>query len=797
MSTVDEILPAPPGAGTPDSRLFSELTDALRRVGRGDLTVRLAHRPGPAGEVVDCLNATVEALAGTARVSAEQSRLDAGLARIARLLHEQRDPGGAGQLILDQVAPLVGAHLGAFFLADADAEADADADTDTDTDTDTAPDPGADAAAYPDADGDTADGTIVDTARPAGPATAGGPGLRLAASYGYPAPQTAVGFGLGEGLVGQAVQSGRLIRISAPPSSRLVLRSGLLATPPVDLVVVPVVNSGQPIGAIELASVVSFSDQQLAFLQRLANSVATTLTTMVARARAHQELARARQLVRGLEERAAQLQRGNAELRQNVALLSDRNTSAEIQQRELALTRYGLEKKAQRIARASEYQSEFLASMSHELRTPLNSMLLLSRLLADDLDRELTPKQVEFAETIQTAGLELLALIDDIMDLSRIEAGRVDVDAADVPLAEVVEQLEHDFAVPAAEKGLHWEVTVDARLPATLYTDSRRLRQILRNLTSNAVKFTNTGSVSVSIEPAAPDRAYGLVSLDSARQVVSFAVTDTGTGIPEEYLGLIFEAFQRGDTPGPAKSGSGLGLSISRRLARLLGGTIEVRSELGEGSAFVLYLPDEVPRSGVVRLATASADVDLGPAGVDLGPAGVDLGPAGVDAVPAGDAALLPLPVRPGPPMLAPDTPPQRRTSVAAHELDGATVLIIDDDVRNVFALTSALELHGMTVLYADNGTDGVCLLSEHPEVDIVLMDVMLPDLDGNETTRMIRRNWHFADLPVVFLTARALPGDRESGLAAGASDYLTKPVDLDELLEVMASWADVRGQAV
>jgi CheY-like chemotaxis protein len=401
--------------------------------------------------------------------------------------------------------------------------------------------------------------------------------------------------------------------------------------------------------------------------------------------------------------------------------------------------------------------------MSHELRTPLNSLLLLARLLADNPDRNLTAKQIEFARTIHSAGSDLLSLIDDILDLSKIEAGRMDVQPAEVQFGDIRGYVEQAFAPQADDKGLGFAVEVSPELPGSLVTDPQRLQQILRNLLSNAVKFTDQGEVRLEIGPASPEEVYDVPTLLAARQVIAFRVADSGIGISDENLEAIFEAFRQADgTTSRKYGGTGLGLSISRELARLLGGTISARSRLGEGSAFTLFVPDVL--------------------------------------VPEAVGLPAPQPVtqtRNTLPMLRSSTESQRRESAAASQLDGTTVLIIDDDVRNVFALTSALELHGMTVIYSDNGVDGVRLLAEHPEVDIVLMDAMMPDQDGYETTRAIRRNHRFADLPVVFLTAKAMPGDRESALLAGASDYITKPVDLDELLELMASWVTGGGREV
>jgi signal transduction histidine kinase/ActR/RegA family two-component response regulator len=467
-----------------------------------------------------------------------------------------------------------------------------------------------------------------------------------------------------------------------------------------------------------------------------------------------------------MQDQSAELQRTNAELEDKAQLLSEQKGNIETKNREIELARLGLEEKAQQLSRASAYKSEFLANMSHELRTPLNSLLLLARLLADNPESNLTEKQTEFARTIHSAGSDLLSLIDDILDLAKIEAGRMDIEPDQVDFEGIRGYVEQAFTPQADVKGLQFRVEVSPDLPDSIVTDAQRLQQILRNLLSNAVKFTAHGSVTLSIYPAPAGTDFGMPSLSAARQVVAFAVEDTGIGISDEKLAIIFEAFQQADgTTSRKYGGTGLGLSISRDLAALLGGTIVVSSAPGEGSTFTLYMPDALqPEAGPAALPSLPA-VPLPPR---IAPASLDV------------PLITPRPEQDG-----------HVVTPASRKLDGATVLIVDDDVRNVFALTSALEMHGLNVLYSDNGVDGVRVLAEHPEVDIVLMDAMMPDQDGYETTEKIRRHQRFQDLPVVFLTAKAMPGDRESALAAGASDYITKPVDLDELIELMARWVN------
>jgi signal transduction histidine kinase/CheY-like chemotaxis protein len=563
---------------------------------------------------------------------------------------------------------------------------------------------------------------------------------KLSGGYALPhsAPST---FTSGEGMVGQAGAARQVIHVREVPAGYLQIRSGIGSTRPASLVVLPVLFEGESLGVIEFASVTAFSELHLTFLERLVVTIGVALKTIQVNRRTEELLAQSQQLAAKLQAQSAELQRTNAEIE---------------------AARRGVEEKAQQLALASQYKSEFLANMSHELRTPLNSLLVLSRLLADNPEHNLSPKQIEFANTIHSAGSDLLTLIDDILDLSKIEAGRVDVEPDTVNLYEVGNYVEQAFRPQAEDRGLRLHVELASDIPLTITTDGHRLQQILRNLLSNAVKFTDEGSVRLRIEQTQRSATYGVPTLDAAAHVIAFAVEDTGIGIPDEKLAMIFEAFQQADgTTSRKYGGTGLGLSISKELARMLGGAIAVSSELGAGSTFTLLLPDKLPadRMAVPRL-TARLPENGHP-----------------DGRPAMEATHTPILQTATLDQPAPDT------------LHGVTVLIVDDDVRNVFALTSALELHGLTVLYADNGSDGIQLLTQHPETDIVLMDAMMPNLDGNETTRLIRALPQGKDLPVVFLTAKAMPGDRETSLAAGASDYITKPVDLDQLLSVIASW--------
>ncbi|SNR98041.1 HAMP domain-containing protein [Blastococcus mobilis] len=707
------------GTLTTQLRAISAVSTA---VARGDLTQQIQVAAlGEVAELKDNINQMIAALRETTAENAGQGWLDSNLARIGGLLQGQRDLGDVGQMIMEEVAPLVGAQVGTFFLA---------------------ADPG-------------------DLAEASAPAR-----WVMCAGYAVPLQDPPQEYRFGEGLVGQAAMSKQSIVVTELPLGYLDVRSGTGTAAAGAIVVLPVLFEGESLGVIELGATTPFSALHLTFLERLVTTIGVALATIQAGRRTEQLLAQSQRLTTELQDQSAELQRTNAELEEKALQLSEQNRNVELKNMEIDAARRGVEEKAQQLALANQYKSEFLANMSHELRTPLNSLLLLSRLLADNRDSNLTPKQTEFATTIHASATELLRLIEDILDLSKIEAGRVDIHPAPVQLADVCADVEQAFGVQAEDKGLELRVETTAEVPATITTDAQRLQQILRNLLANALKFTDAGSVTLEVGLAPPRTLHGVPSLDRARSVVSFAVRDTGIGIPGEKLAMIFEAFQQADgTTSRKYGGTGLGLSISKELAGLLGGKITVSSEPGAGSVFTLLLPNESP-----AVTTASSGV-----------------PAGPPTVPPSES------VERGEPIL-------RATSSTVHpvpDLSGTTVLIVDDDVRNVFALTSALEMHGLEVLYADNGLDGIALLGEHPEVEIVLMDAMMPDLDGNATTRRIRALPQWRELPIVFLTAKAMPGDRESSLAAGASDYVTKPVDLDELLAIMASWVTGDGSAI
>jgi signal transduction histidine kinase/CheY-like chemotaxis protein len=512
-----------------------------------------------------------------------------------------------------------------------------------------------------------------------------------------------------------------------------------------------------------------------------------------------------------LQNQQDELQRSNIELEDKAALLASRNKDIELKNIEIEQARQELEERARQLSQASAYKSEFLANMSHELRTPLNSVLILAKLLADNMDGNLTPQQVDLAKTVHQAGSDLLQLINDVLDLSKVEAGQMNLLPEDVVLGELARSLESMYRPVAAEKGLDFRVVVAPALPSSVHTDRSRLEQIMRNLLANAVKFTDRGSVELRIRPAQPTEVNS-GALRRARQRIAFSVRDTGIGIPADKLSLIFEAFQQVDGTTVRKyGGTGLGLSISRELTTLLGGELQVRSEPGQGSAFSLFLPSEPA-------------VDKPPQTVE--PAGDDAVAEEAPAVetpaveaPAVEVAEVETPVVETPPHPRVPTEAESSLDVSAEGIDpplrsselinrdtqphvhraaepgqhGALqfnaekVLVVDDDERSVHAMRVLLEQHGLLVVHADNALGALRELRRHNDIVIVLMDVMMPQLDGNEAIRMIREMPRYRDLTIIAVTAKAMKGDREQSISAGATEYLTKPVDTGRLLDLLS----------
>ncbi|MFI6490717.1 HAMP domain-containing protein [Streptomyces sp. NPDC050564] len=761
-------------------------------VTRGDLNLKIdVDASGEIQELQDYINKMIANLRDTTIANKEQDWLKGNLARISALMQGRRDLDDVASLIMSELTPVVSAQHGAFFLS------------------------------MPLVDGKEA-GNDEDAYE-----------LRMLGSYGYSMGSMPTSFRPGEALIGTAAQEKRTILVENAPSGYLKISSGLGEAPPAQVIVLPVLFEGTVLGVIELASFTPFTQIQKDFLNQIAEMIATSVNTISVNTKTEVLLRQSQELTEQLRERSAELenrqkalQDSNAELEEKAELLAQQNRDIEVKNTEIEEARQVLEERAEQLAVSMRYKSEFLANMSHELRTPLNSLLILAKLLADNADTNLTPKQVEFAETIHGAGSDLLQLINDILDLSKVEAGKMDVSPTRIALVQLVDYVEATFRPLTAEKGLDFSVRVSPELPATLHTDEQRLLQVLRNLLSNAVKFTDSGAVELVIRPAGADVPVAIREQllesgslrDADADLIAFSVTDTGIGIAASKMRVIFEAFKQADgTTSRKYGGTGLGLSISREIARLLGGEIHAQSEPGRGSTFTLYLPlhpSELPPQGYGQLAPALEAGELLASEAELSGADIET-PAEVKSyreTQNGPAALFrrrrravsaveqrsALPGQGQPNGAAgaaqeqwaaagrQDAEPQPRRGI---RFEGEKVLIVDDDIRNVFALTSVLEQHGLSVLYAENGREGIEVLEQHDDVTVVLMDIMMPEMDGYATTTAIRRMPQFAGLPIIALTAKAMKGDREKAIESGASDYVTKPVDPDHLLSVMEQW--------
>ncbi|MFH8342551.1 HAMP domain-containing protein [Streptomyces sp. AM6-12] len=850
------------------TRQVRAIADVASAVAEGDLTRSITvDASGEVADLKDNINSMVESLRETTRANQEQDWLKTNLARLSGLMQGHRDLHVVAELIMDELVPQVSAQYGAFYLAED------------------------------------------------GPA---GPELRLVGSYGRPdGDERPERIPFGRSLVGQAARSRRTIAVDELPPRYVTISSGLGQIEPTALLLLPILFEEQVLGVIELASVTRFTAVQRDFLQQLVDTIGVNVNTIVANARTDELLEESQRLTSELQSRSAELQaqqeelqRSNAELEEKASLLAEQNRDIEGKNLQIEQARQELEARAQQLSLASKYKSEFLANMSHELRTPLNSLLILAQLLAQNPSRNLTPKQVEYAGIIHSAGSDLLQLINDILDLSKVEAGKMDVTPERVPLRQLIEYVEATFRPMTSQKSLDFTITTSAGAPADLLTDDSRLRQILRNLLSNAVKFTEQGGVELRVEPATDDEVPRAVVRGGA--VVAFRVKDTGIGIPEQQLESIFGAFQQADgTTSRKYGGTGLGLSITREIAHLLGGAVTVDSTPGKGSTFTLFLPvarpdfdehlrgvhdaaepaalerpddteahelkaapplvsakrprarrllvvEERPR-GLLTLVAESVVGDLDHGHADGIPVDIITAVGAQEAAGAlaaepchcvvvelgapdgesarflaalhGDSALAGVPVlvhsgshraeypqaEPGGSLeylssldelrerialhLSAEEPGEVLTFVRGEELQhtpaelvdehtrGRTVLVVDDDARNLFALSGILELHGFRVLHAENGRKGIETLLNNPDVELVLMDVMMPEMDGYAATAEIRSMPRYADLPVIAVTAKAMQGDREKSLASGASDYVTKPVDTRDLIACVRRW--------
>jgi HAMP domain-containing protein/CheY-like chemotaxis protein/signal transduction histidine kinase len=957
--------------------LAANLTSQVRAIAevatgvtKGDLTRAIeVDARGEVAELKDNINTMIENLRHTTDRNTEQDWLKTNLAKFTSMLQGQRDLGSVGRLLLSELAPLVDAHQGVIYQMVSDG---------------------------------------------------GDPSLRLLAAYADDGENShPTRLRVGEGLVGQCAADRRRVLLSDIPDNVTPIRSALFRAQPRNIIVFPVLFEGQVKAVIELAANASFTTLQTTFLEQLTASIGIVLNSIEATMQTEGLLTQSQTLAGELQAQQRELQQTNEQLEQKAQQVAERNVEVERKNQELEQARRALEEKAAELALTSKYKSEFLANMSHELRTPLNSILILGQQLTDNPDGNLTGKQVEFARTIHGAGTDLLNLISDILDLSKIESGTVSVEAEEIYFHNLMDRVAAPFRHEADNRGLAFDVNIDPAIGRSIITDSKRLQQVLKNLLSNAFKFTDAGGVRLDLHPAAEGWNPSHPVLSQAPLVVAFTVSDTGIGIPHEKQRIIFEAFQQADASTSRRyGGTGLGLAISRELASLLGGEIQLRSMPGEGSTFTLYLPiayvgatvaarpspaqqqQALPQRAptVERVADDRNDIEAGDtvlliveddphyarivAGLakDQGlkvlvamtgaealelarafkPTAVSLDvflpdmlgwtvlsrlkqdptlrhipvqmltldedrqhglargafdfiskpiaadelsgaiervldfskprkrrlliveddpgeqfsireliahdDVEIEAASTGEEALktlragnwdcvvldLRLPDMSGFDVLeklreddfadvpvvvftgkelspeedarlhtmarsivvkgvesperlldetalflhrvVSDLPPEKQRMLerlhgSDEDLLGRTVLLVDDDARNIFALSSLLERRGMRVLTATTGREAIDFVESRPDISLVLMDIMMPEMDGYETMQVIRENPAHRRLPIIALTAKAMKGDREKCLEAGASDYLAKPVNTEQLLSALRMW--------
>ncbi|HEX8527151.1 response regulator, partial [Allosphingosinicella sp.] len=836
------------------------IADVATAVTKGDLTRSIAvEASGEMAALKDTINEMIRNLKEQTLKNAEQDWLKTNLARFSRMLQGERDLTTVSNLIMSELAPLVNAQYGVFYVTKREEEETK---------------------------------------------------LELVASYGAEtADELKREFRLREGLVGQAAADKRPILLEQVPGDFIRIGSGLGNATPANVNILPALFEDEVKAVIELASFKEFSETHQSFLDQLMESVGIVLNTIAATMRTEGLLKQSQLLTTELQARQTELttkqeelHATNEELQEKAQLLENEKKQVEAKNIEIEMARRAVEEKAEQLALTSKYKSEFLANMSHELRTPLNSLLILSKLLADNPQGNLNEKQTEFARTIHSAGSDLLNLINDILDLSKIESGTVSIEVGEMPMNTLKQHMERTFRQLAADKQLEFNVEFDENLPAAIRTDEKRLQQVVLNLLSNAFKFTSQGGVTLAVRCADGGWSPNHPVLRTADTAIEMSVTDTGIGIPEDKQKLIFEAFQQADgTTSRKYGGTGLGLSISREIARLLGGELQVRSKPGEGSTFTLFVPLQatapvvtgasggasarydnsgaiVPTAlptgfevtddrdslgsdafvliveddptfasilldiargaglkGVVSTAGAGTlamarklqpdaiTLDLGLSdidgfvlldllkhdpdtshvpihvisGADKLASVMEMGAFGVTEKPADDEDLARvfrdlarhIGKKPARKRGARGDSKEAHVSRSVPELAGAKILIVDDDIRNIYSLTSVLESYDVEVLHAERGKDGILILEQTPGIDIALIDIMMPEMDGYETMQQIRQREALAELPLIAVTAKAMKGDRQKCLDAGASDYIAKPVDIDLLLALLRVW--------
>jgi HAMP domain-containing protein/signal transduction histidine kinase/CheY-like chemotaxis protein len=850
---------------TTQVRAIAEVATAVTK---GDLTRSIAvEAEGEVAQLKDNINQMIINLRETTQKNNEQDWLKTNLARFSSKMQGQKNLDSLSRLIMSELTPLVSAHHGAFFLLDADGDA---------------------------------------------------PVLRLANTYAYRERKGVPNrFRLGEGLVGQCALEKKTILLTQVPHDYIQISSGLGEAAPLNVIIIPILFEGEVKAVIELASFHPFSQIHPIFLDQLSESIGVVVNMIMANMRTEELLEQSQRLAQELQNQSKELtqqqdtlKRTNAalekqalELEEKAKLLEEQNAKVEEKNREVEQARKSLEEKAEQLALVSKYKSEFLANMSHELRTPLNSLLTLAKVLSENEEGNLTAKQLEYSRSINASGADLLKLINQVLDLSKVEAGKMEVAPRDVDLNELRSFVERSFSALAHHRGLDFMIETAPDVPDQIYTDPERLQQVLKNLLDNAFKFTEKGGVRLRFAMTRGSNAVSYGAAPERNLVIS--VSDSGIGIPSEKQQIIFEAFQQADgTTSRKYGGTGLGLSISREIIRLLGGEISVESTPGEGSTFIVSLPlryappqrpapfrdnDKEPpvvlpapashggtqtsrwlnraaetrsehqfrRLLVIAHETSISDGitelfgDIDNVSVRAAASPLDLtheSELGFDCVvvdargdndltlaetiknsPASRHVPVVLYVSEGllndrlarlsqfadsvilasEPhsmglllkdvigflQIAPERLAERarqslaRARLVGYPVEGKKALVVDDDIRNIFAVTTLLERHRMRVVYAESGQGAIEMLRQNSDVDVVLMDIMMPEMDGYETIRVMRKEPQWQQLPIIAVTARALKEDREQSLRSGASDHLAKPIDENKLIQLIALW--------
>jgi CheY-like chemotaxis protein/signal transduction histidine kinase/HAMP domain-containing protein len=677
---------------TTQVRAIAEVATAVTK---GDLTRSIqVEARGEVAELKDNINTMIDNLRLTTERNTEQDWLKTNLARFINLLQGQRDLATVGRMLLTELAPQVSAQNGVIYLVDAE----------------------------------------------------GPPVLKLLASYADSAsdghPRS---LAFGEGLIGQCAIDARKTLIQAPPSNVVPIRTGMYEMKPANVIILPVLFEGQVKAVIELASASPFTELQKTFLEQLTAGIGIVLNSIEATMQTEGLLKQSQQLATELQSQQKELQLTNDELEQKAQQLAEQNAEVERKNEEIEQARRALEGKATELALTSKYKSEFLANMSHELRTPLNSILILGQQLADNPDRNLSERQVEYARTIHGAGTDLLNLISDILDLSKIESGTVSVEAEEIGLSLLEESVTRTFRHEAERRNLSFNVETDREL-RSITSDSKRLQQILKNLISNAIKFTEHGGVRMRVTRATSGWTPTHSVLSTAPAVIAFEVTDTGIGIPPEKQRIIFEAFQQADASTNRRyGGTGLGLAISRELSNLLGGEIQLHSNVGEGSTFTLYLPQTYVDSGRSPARAGSGTRSE----------------RSDQASHRSEEALA--------------QPVDDRANLKPSE---ATLLIAEDDPHYSRILMDLAHDLGLKALVASRGFEALELARRFRPIAVSL-DVFLPDMLGWAVLSQLKQDPQTRHIPVQIVT---LDEDRQHGLAGGAFSYLSKPTTLDDL---------------